>query len=206
MSIRSVRAKVDSGLCGFVFVFVLVLAGSALPAHASSGGSGPGVKELLWQAANLVLLLCVLFAVARKPISAYFAERREQIRSDIKDADKLLAESRKEFAQWQGKLAEMDQEIEGIREETCRRAEDERDQIVAAAHDRAERIKADAVVAIDQELRNARVELQKEAATIAVDLATTMLDQQVDDRDRDRLLDEFITYVEPNGSANGNGG
>jgi F-type H+-transporting ATPase subunit b len=182
----------------------LLLTALALPAHAS-GGAGPSVDELLWQAANLALLLGVLYAVARKPISAYFAERREQIRTDIQAADKLLSDSRKEFAEWQGKLSELEQEIAAIREETRSRAEDERDQIIAAAHDRAERIKEDAVTAIDQELRNARAELQKEAANIAVDLASTMLDEQVDDRDRERLLDEFITHVEPNGSANGNG-
>ena len=183
----------------------LAIVGAALPAHASDAGSGDIVRELLWQAANLVLLLGVLFAAARKPVSAYFAERREQIASDIKTAEQLLVDSRAQFAQWQGKLAEMEQEIESIREETRRRAEDERDQIIATAHDRAERIKADAVSAIDQELRSARAELQRDAANIAVDLATTMLDEQVDDRDRKRLLDEFITQVEPNGSANGNG-
>lgn len=187
------------------FGVLLVIVGSALPAHARDAESGEVIRELLWQAANLVLLVGVLFAVARKPVSAYFAERREQIAGDIKTADQLLADSRTQFAQWQGKLAEMEQEIEGIRKETRRRAEGERDQIIATAHDRAERIKADAVAAIDQELRVARAELQKDAANIAVDLAATMLDEQVTDRDRERLLDEFITHVEPNGSANGNG-
>ncbi len=179
--------------------------GVALPALGSGGESGPGNEELLWQAANLILLLGVLFAVARKPIRAYFAERREQIRSDIETADKLFADSRRQFSEWQGKLVELESEIQTIQGETRRRAEEEREQIIADAHDRAERIKADAVAAIDQELRRAHEELREEAATLAVDLATRMLDEQVDDRDRDRLLDEFITRIEPNGSANGTG-
>lgn len=177
----------------------------ASPALAAGGGEGPSASELLWQAANLALLLGVLFAVARKPISAYFAERREQIRNDIYAADKLLAESRKQFAEWQRKLVELEAEVQTIREETRQRAEDERDQIVAAAHDAAERIKSDAVAAIDQELRRAHVELSEEAANLAVDLAARMIDEEVDDRDRERLLDEFITRVEPTaggGSAN----
>jgi F-type H+-transporting ATPase subunit b len=151
----------------------------------------------MWQAVNLALLLGVLFAVARKPITAYFAERREQIKNDIKSADKLLAESKKQFSEWQGKLVELEAEVQTIRDETRQRAQDERDQIVAAAHDSAERIRSDAVAAVDQELRRAQVELREEAANLAVDLAASIITEQVDDRDRDRLLDEFITRVEP---------
>lgn len=180
---------------------------AAAPALAS-GGEGPTTTELMWQALNLILLLGVLFYVARKPMTAYFAERREQIKGDIETADKLLADSKKQFAEWQGKLAELEAEIGTIREETRRRAQDERDNIVAAAHDSAERIKADAVAAIDQELRRAHVELREEAANLAVDLAANMIKEEVDDRDRDRLLDEFIMRVEPatsNGTEPGTG-
>lgn len=173
----------------------------ALPAFAASGGEGPSASELMWQAVNLILLLSVLVAVGRKPMAAYFAERRAQIQDDIKNADQLLADSKKQFSEWQGKIIELEREMKTIREETRQRAQDEREQIVAAAHDSAERIKADAVVAIDQELRRAHVELSEEAANLAVDLAAKMITEQVDDRDRDRLLDEFITRVEPNTTA-----
>jgi F-type H+-transporting ATPase subunit b len=182
----------------------LVLISFALPAIASEGGSGVSIKELVWQAVNLIILLGVLFAVARKPITAYFADRRKQIQDDIATADALFADSRRQFAEWQAKLADLASEIETIQSEARTRAEEEREQIIAAAHDRAERIKSDAVVAIDQELRRAQEELREEAASLAVDLATKMLDDQVDDRDRDRLLDEFITRVEPNGSSTSN--
>ncbi|HIG68931.1 MAG TPA: ATP synthase F0 subunit B [Myxococcales bacterium] len=183
-----------------ILAVVVVIAGIlavASPALAAGGGSGPSASELMWQAVNLALLLGVLFAVARKPITAYFAERREQIKNDMKSADKLLAESKKQFSEWQGKLAELEAEVQTIRDETRQRAHDERDQIVAAAHDSAERIRADAVAAVDQELRRAQVELREEAANLAIDLAANMITEQVDDRDRDRLLDEFITRVEP---------
>lgn len=181
----------------------LVLVSVALPALASEGESGSSMMDAIWQAVNLIMLLGVLFAVARKPISAYFAERRQQIQNDIATADKLFADGKRQFAEWQGKLVDLEREIETIHSETRRRAEEEREQIIAAAHDRAERIKSDAVTAIDQELRRAQEELRDEAATLAVDLATQMLDEQVDERDRDRLVDEFITRVEPNGSGTG---
>ena len=193
---RLYRKVLDKNRLAVVVVIAGILA-AASPALAAGGGSGPSASELLWQAVNLVLLLGVLFAVARKPITAYFAERREQIKEDIQKADKLLAESKKQFSEWQGKLVELEAEVQTIRDETRQRALDERDQIVAAAHDSAERIRSDAVAAVDQELRRAQVELREEAANLAVDLAASIITEQVDDRDRDRLLDEFITRVEP---------
>ncbi len=197
-SIRNSRFRnlLYTNILAVVGVIAGILA-VASPALAAGGGSGPSASELMWQAVNLALLLGVLFAVARKPITAYFAERREQIKNDMKSADKLLAESKKQFSEWQGKLAELEAEVQTIRDETRQRAHDERDQIVAAAHDSAERIRADAVAAVDQELRRAQVELREEAANLAIDLAANMITEQVDDRDRDRLLDEFITRVEP---------
>lgn len=178
----------------------------ATPALAAGGGDGENkTAELVWQAVNLALLLTVLYFAARKPIKAYFADRRQEIQREIQTADQLLADSRRQFAQWQDKLAELEQEVQTIRDETRRRAEDEREHIIAAAHDSAERIKSDAVAAVDQELRRAHAALREEAATLAVDLAQGMLADQVDDRDRDRLMDEFITSVEPGSGSNGPG-
>ncbi|MDP6977290.1 MAG: F0F1 ATP synthase subunit B [Myxococcota bacterium] len=170
----------------------------AEPALAASGGDAASqIKELVWQGVNLLILLGVLFAASRKPITQFFADRREEIQNDIKTADKLLSDSRRDFAQWQGKLAELEREAQTIREETRVRAQEEREQIIAGAHDAAERIKSDAVAAIDQELRRAHAELRDEAATLAIDLAKGMLNEQIDGRDRDRLMDEFIVSVEP---------
>ncbi len=187
-------------LASYTLALLLVSA----PALAGGGADEEGkTAELIWQAINLAILLAVLFFAARKPIKVYFADRRQEIQSDIQKADQLLAESRRQFSEWQGKLAELEQQVATIRDETRQRAQDEGEQIIAAAHDSAERIKTDAVAAIDQELRRAHTELREEAATLAIDLAQGMLSDQIDDRDRDRLMDEFIMSVEPGSNGQG---
>ena len=62
--------------------------------------------------------------------------------------------------------------------------------------DAAERIRRDAGLAAEQELLRARKELREEAATIASELALQLLADSVNEGDRDRLLDEFISPVE----------
>ena len=172
----------------------------ASPAFAS-GDEAPTTMDMMWQAFNLVLLLGVIFYFARKPVRNFFADRRDEIKSDIEKAAELLRSAEARHSEWQGKIVELEGELDDLRASTRRRAEEERDNILAAAHDTADRIKHDAVAAVDQELRRAHNELHEEAANLAVDLAERILREQVDERDTDRLVDEFITRVEP--AANG---
>jgi F-type H+-transporting ATPase subunit b len=187
---------------------VLVIWTIAIPAVAlaKSGGEhhGPTTSDLVWQAINLVLLLGVLWVVARKPIRQFFADRRSEIKGDIEQAAALLREAEARYAEWQGKVVDLESELAEIQTTARRRAEEEREQILAAARDTAERIKNDAVAAVDQELRRAQSRLQDEAADLAVDLARKLLEDEVDDRDRERLLDEFIMRVEPGSATAGN--
>jgi F-type H+-transporting ATPase subunit b len=94
-------------------------------------------------------------------------------------------------------LIDLNGEVEEIRELAGRRAEEEAERILADARATALRIRNDAQAAVAQELRRARVELREEAADLALEIAARKLTDQVVDADRERLMDEFITRVEP---------
>lgn len=184
---------------------VAALAGSALAAGGAEGEHGGGSSQLVWQAVNLLLLLGVLFFLARKPIVAFFAERRELIGGEIDSAASVLADAEARFAEWQRKLVELDGELAEIRETARERARHEREQILAEAQEMAERIQSDATASIEQELRRAKGDLRREAAQLAAQLAEQILEGQINDADRDRLLDEFISGVEHAGPADASG-
>lgn len=165
-------------------------------AHASGGEGEPG-KLVAWQAFNLAVLGGVLFWFARKPVSTFFADRRSGIQHDLAESARLLSEAEARNAELQRRLADLGSEIEEIRESAGRRAEEESERILAEAAKAAERIRSDARAAIDQELRRARKELRDEAASAALEAAAEILREKIAEGDRDRLLDEFITRVEP---------
>jgi len=142
----------------------------ATPALAS-GGEDAG---LLYPLINLVLLIAALIYFARKPVLEFFNDRRGKIQNDLKKSSDLLGEAEAKFASWQRKLADLDQELETIRETSRQRAENERANIIADATASAERIRADASAAIEQELRRSRVNAG----------------------DRERLVGEFIERIE----------
>jgi len=175
----------------------------AAPALASEGG---GVVDLLYRAANLLLLIGVIAYFARKPIREFFSERRTAIEKDLKEAADLRREAEARYAKWQRKLVDLDAELEQIRATFRERAEAERAQIIADANATAERIRSDTRAAIEQELRKSREVLSEEAANLAVELAADLLREHVTAADRDRLVTEFIERVESAADAGASGG
>lgn len=178
----------------------MLIAGAA---QAAGGGDADPVREAIFQAVNLVILLGVLGYFARGPIGEFFSGRRTDIRKELDEAANLLTEAEQRNADLQRRLVDLNSEVEGIREAATRRAEEEAERILADARASAARIRTDAQAAVDQELRRAQAELRKEAADLALEIAARKLTENVTDGDRDRLIDEFIMRVEPAASREG---
>jgi len=188
--------------CALAPLLALVVLAPASALAAS--GSESVAWDLIWRVVNLALLLAVLFVFARKPIQAFFQGRRERIQGELQSAAQLRKEAEQRYAKWQRQLIDLDVELERIRATARERAEAERERILADARAAAERIRSDAHVAVEQELRRAREQLRDEASALSIQLASELLQAQVTDADRDRLLDEFTAKIEqpsPNGSG-----
>lgn len=181
---------------------MLLIAGAAHAAGGEHKSQAELLRETGWQAFNLAVILVALVYFGRKPVAGYFAARRQGIQGQLSQAADLLAQAEQRNSELQRKLVDLSAELDSIREASSRRAEEEALRILAEARATADRIRRDAQAAVDQELRRAQSKLRDEAADLAVELASRKLEAGVNDSDRDRLMDEFITRVEP-GSAGG---
>ena len=179
-------------------LLVCLAAGVAQASGEEHASEGDALKDMMFQALNLALLLAVLIYYGRKPIAEFFGTRRDGIASELSEAADLLSQAEQRNAELQRRLVDLDSEVEGIREEAGRRAEEEAERILDDARASAERIRRDAQAAVAQELRRAQSKLRDEAADLAMEMAAQKLGEQVGEADRDRLVDEFITRVEPN--------
>ena len=172
---------------------VVYVLGWLLLASPAAAAEGAG---LLWPTVNFLILATALVFFVRKPLLAYFADRRETIRKDLEEAARLKKEAEERYAQWQRKLTDLDNELASIRSTAEERVETERNHLLADAKAAADRIRQDAATAVDQELRRAQGRLRQEASELAVELASGMLRENVTGDDRDRLVDEFISRIE----------
>jgi len=182
---------------------VAALALCAGAAQAAGGGGADPITEAIFQGINLAIVLGLLVYFGRGPIREFFATRRSTIRDELDQAAELLDQAEQRNAELQRRLVDLSSEIEGLREVASQRAEQEAERILSDARATADRIRRDAQAAIDQELRRAQSELREEAADLALEIAARKLNENVTDGDRDRLIDEFITRVEPSMGAEG---
>jgi F-type H+-transporting ATPase subunit b len=183
-----------------VALILFLFAGVAEATGDSDENGAEILKQTIYQGLNLALLLGIIFYFGRKPITEFFSTRRSGIQSELSTAADLLAQAERRNAELQRRLVDLGSEVEGIREEAGRRAEDEAERILADARATAERIRRDAQAAVAQELRRAQSALRDEAANLALEIAARKLSEQVGDADRERLVDEFIMRVESNPS------
>jgi F-type H+-transporting ATPase subunit b len=195
----SLRRSIGARALFMLFVTLFATAAQA------SGGEHKSQADLLretgWQTFNLIVILALLIYFGRKPVADYFASRRHGIQSQLSQAADLLSQAEHRNSELQRKLVDLGAELDSIREASTRRAEEEAMRILAEARATADRIRRDAQAAIDQELRRAQSKLRDEAADLALELASRKLESGVTDSDRDRLMDEFITRVEPNAAG-----
>ena len=188
---------------GILFVLVgLTLSGVSRAAGGGDADHDP-VTEAIYQGINLLIVLGLIFYFGRGPISEYFKTRREGIQTDLSEAAELLTAAEQRNAELQRRLVDLTSEVEEIREGASRRADQEAERILAEARATADRIRSDARAAVDQELRRAQAELREEAADLALEIAANKLTDTVSESDRERLMDEFITRVEPGNAAEG---
>jgi len=169
-------------------------------AHAAGGGGNP-LADLGWYTLNFAILVAALVYFARKPIQSFFSDRRTQIQEQLSHAADMLGESERRHAELQRQLAEIDRDLQEIRARSSERMESERERILADAHAAAQRIENDAKAAVEREVDRAREQLRQEASELAIEIATTRLQGQINDGDRDRLVDEFIDHIENTNSA-----
>ncbi len=188
----------------FVAVAASGLVAGAAVAAGGAKSEAEALKETIFQGVNLLILLGVLFYFGRKPIVEFFASRRSSIQSELSEAADLLGQAEQRNSELQRRLVDLSSEVEEIRERATQRAEQEAERILADANAAAERIQRDAQAAVDQEVRRAQAKLREEAADLALELAARKLEESVGDADRERLLDEFITRIEP-GAGRGDG-
>jgi F-type H+-transporting ATPase subunit b len=98
-------------------------------------------------------------------------------------------------AEWEERLAKLDETIRQMRDQARQDAERERERLLADAHAVAEAIHRDAEKTIAAELRAMRTELRAQVAREAVAIAEGEVRRQWTVNDQQRFVADFIKQV-----------
>jgi len=183
-----------------IYIYRALLLGlfllAPVAAFAAGGGehadSGAVLKDFIYRCFNFALMAGLLAYFVTKPIRKGLKGRTEEIEKTLADAEAAKVAAEAKHKEYSEKLAKATEEIAGITEAIRREGELERDKIIAAAKDMADKIEQEADNKAAGVVAKARIELREEASRLAVELAEDMLKKQVSADDQKRLVEEYM--------------
>ncbi len=141
---------------------------------------------------NVGILLAGYYLLGRKPISEALQRRRESISKEIDDAQRIKHEAEARAKIYQAKLDHLGEDTQNAREALVRSGEAERDRIIADAEAKAERMRKDALFMVEQEMKQIRQDLMRDAVETAVGAAEALLRSTVTHADQERLAEDYL--------------
>jgi F-type H+-transporting ATPase subunit b len=156
------------------------------------GGATPPFLAML---INFGILAAGYYWLGRKPIAAGLLHRRDAIARDIEDAQRMRKEAEERAKHYQAQLDNLQQEMRTARDALVRAGEAERDRVVREAEAKAERMQKDAQFLVEQEIKQVRQDLWRDAVEVAVTAAQELLQQRVTPADQERLAEEYLTEL-----------
>ena len=173
-------------------IFILAPVAAFAAGGDGHADSGAVLKDFIYRCFNFALMAGLLAYFVTKPIRKGLKGRTEEIEKTLADAESAKAAAEAKHKEYSDKLAKATEEIAGITEAIRREGELERDKIIAAAKEMADKIEREADNKAAGVVAKARIELREEASRLAVELAEDMLKKQVSADDQKRLVEEYM--------------
>jgi F-type H+-transporting ATPase subunit b len=150
---------------------------------------------------NAAVLYFILFRFLKKPVSEGLRKRKSSILKGMEEASRMRKDAEARLAEYEKKLANIDEEIERVRREMREDGEAERARILAEARVRRERMERDARLLVEQEFAAVREQLSKELISASFRSAAAALQTRVTADDQQRLADEYLNGLQKAGSG-----
>jgi F-type H+-transporting ATPase subunit b len=196
-------------IAGKVVLAAVLVGLSVALVHASESGAAehksiyallaenpmPLLKDFLWRVLNFSVLLWILIRFAKKPVREFFAGRRETLQKGVAEAHEAKAEAERIFNEYQAKLDGLEDELKAMEEKASLEAEREQERMRQETETLVAKLKQQARQMADQEVASAQRALRNEAAKLAVEFAERLVQENVSDSDRQRMVENYLEKV-----------
>lgn len=187
---REIAEKLlDRKTAAVVFMLILPLLPSMAFGSTEEGGhQGIDKMRLLWSAINFVVLALVIAVIWVKVINKLLDKRSGDIKKAIDDAAAAKEAAEKKAADYKTQLDNLDSRIAEVIETLKREGEAEKERLIKEAGAAAQKFAAQAKLAAEHEVKNAKKEMKKEALIMAIKMAEEILKKEVKSEDQKRLV------------------
>ena len=157
----------------------------------------PHTAELIVGAVAFTLLFLVLRKFVVPMFEKAFTARTEAIQGGIERAEKAQVEAQRALTKYNEQLSKAQSEAQTLREEARVQGAAIIEDLRAKAQEEAARITATAHASIEAERQQAVTSLRNEVGALAVELASKIVGEALDDQVRQsRIVDRFLEDLE----------
>ena len=144
---------------------------------------------------NLFIQLYLIKRFLCKPINNILEKRRQMADAEIADAQKAKEEALAMKAEYEQDMLQAKTRASEILSNAQKTAAAQSEDMLREAKTQAAAAKVKAVNEIQQEKRKAVNEIKDEIGGMAVEIAGKVIGRELDEKDHERLIDEFIANV-----------
>ncbi len=178
---------------------VVLLPAAVFAATGEGGSTGRQLYDLVMRIINFAILFGALIYFLRKPARSFIENSVEAIRKLIKDAEKTRETAEAKMEEAEEKLDGLSREVEELMEHAREESETEKTRVLSEAEGAVEKLKREAIQAIQQELKKSQEELRNEVAEIAVTIAREIIRENIQEKDHTRFVAEYLEKLEVSG-------
>lgn len=144
---------------------------------------------------NMLITFAVLKHFLFKPVKQMIDDRQQEIDTMYADAAAAQQKAAALEEEYQAHLQSIKQEQENLLREAAIRAQKREEEIVNAARAEAQALRTAAEADVAQERKKAVNDLKNEIGGIAVEIASKVVEREINKADHQALIDEFIRNV-----------
>jgi F-type H+-transporting ATPase subunit b len=156
-------------------------------------GVNPWTMLFAWL--NLLILYFILKKLAFKPLADMINSRQKEVDDMYSDAESSMAEAAKMKEEYEDKISHANEESEEILKTAVRRAQLKEEEILKEADAKAARTLERAEEQIELEKKRAINEVKDEVSSVAIEIASAIIERDVSGEEHRELIDEFIGNI-----------
>lgn len=154
------------------------------------------IWNFIWSAVNIIILFILLRIFLFKPINKIMNERTRTIQDNIDEAEKSRREAEDLKQQYADSISSAREEAQQIVMKAHEDAESEKAAILKKSQEEADEIINNAGKTIENERKRIIQQAQTQIADLAIEAASRIIGENVDDDKNRRLVDEFLSAEE----------
>ncbi len=156
-------------------------------------GVNPWTMLFAWL--NLLILYFILKKLAFKPLTEMINSRQKEVDDMYSDAEGSKIEAAKMKEEYEDKISHANEESEEILKTAVRRAQLKEEEILREADAKAARTLERAEEQIELEKKRAINEVKDEVSSVAIEIASAIIERDVSRDEHKELIDEFISNM-----------